>query len=94
MGYNRLSGPIPLWIGAKLEKMIVFILKSNQFNGSLPQSLCLLSQIQVLDLSQNDINGSIPRCVKNLTAMSNLTHQRATISYSFTSRIELGGGML
>lgn len=35
-----------------------------------PESLCYLTNIQLLDLSENNLSGRIPKCIKNFSAMS------------------------
>ncbi|XP_028805405.1 receptor-like protein EIX2 [Neltuma alba] len=81
-GQNNLYGELPTWIGLYLPNLIVLRLQSNQFQGNIPTSLCELSLLQILDLSQNNITGTIPYCLNNLSALSNLTFPRYTISYN------------
>ncbi|KAL6320623.1 hypothetical protein AAG906_008623 [Vitis piasezkii] len=64
------GGKIPTWMGGSLSDLIVLNLRSNEFNGGIPSSLCQLKQIQMLDLSSNNLSGTIPKCLKNLTAMA------------------------
>ncbi|MCH81233.1 receptor-like kinase [Trifolium medium] len=45
-------------------------LRRNQFYGTLPQSLCDLANIQLLDISKNNLSGQIFKCLKNFSAMS------------------------
>lgn len=45
---NNFSGVLPSWIGWKLPYLIHLNLKSNNFHGDLPSSLCNLSNIQVI----------------------------------------------
>ncbi|KAK0601702.1 hypothetical protein LWI29_026699 [Acer saccharum] len=49
--------------------MIILILRSNKFHGSLPLELCSLASLQILDLADNNLFGAIPRCIKNISAM-------------------------
>ncbi|RVW94602.1 LRR receptor-like serine/threonine-protein kinase GSO2 [Vitis vinifera] len=63
-------GKITAWMGGSLSDLVVLNLRSNEFNGSIPSSLCQLKQIQMLDLSSNNLSGKIPKCLKNLTAMA------------------------
>lgn len=79
VGHNKLSGHVPSWIGDEQQNLEVLILKSNQFYGSLPTNICLLTSLQILDLSLNNISGSIPRCINKLTAMTNQIIRKPTI---------------
>ena len=78
LGDNRFSGPIPYWLGQQLQMLS---LRKNQFNGSLPQSLCDITNIQLLDLSENNLSGRIFKCLKNFSAMSqNVSPNRTIVS--------------
>ena len=67
---NRFFGKVPTWIGEDLPQLIILILRSNKFYGSIPLNLCWLKYLRILDLSVNDISGSIPQCIDNFTAMA------------------------
>ncbi|MCH93238.1 LRR receptor-like serine/threonine-protein kinase GSO2-like, partial [Trifolium medium] len=67
LGDNRLSGPIPYWLGQQLKMLS---LRRNRFSGSLPLNLCYLTKLQLLDLSENNLSGRIFKCIKNFSAMS------------------------
>ncbi|XP_071926005.1 receptor-like protein EIX2 isoform X2 [Coffea arabica] len=41
-------------------------LSYNRFTGSIPEDLCRLKTLMVLDLSNNHLSGSIPLCLGNL----------------------------
>ncbi|XP_062029178.1 receptor-like protein EIX2 isoform X1 [Rosa rugosa] len=70
LGNNNLSGKIPTWIGQSLPKLVILRLRSNEFNGIIPFSLCSLAGIHVLDLSHNNISGGLPHCFNNITALA------------------------
>ncbi|XP_024172541.1 receptor-like protein EIX2 isoform X2 [Rosa chinensis] len=70
LGNNNLSGKIPIWIGQSLPNLVILRLRSNEFNGIIPFSLCSLAAIHVLDLSHNNISGSLPHCFDNITALA------------------------
>ncbi|KAG7965130.1 hypothetical protein I3843_09G208500 [Carya illinoinensis] len=38
-------------------------LSSNKLNGSIPASICNISELQVLDMSNNSVSGTIPHCL-------------------------------
>ncbi|KAM2934155.1 hypothetical protein FF1_042011 [Malus domestica] len=73
LGANKLSGEIPTWIGPSLTKLPVLRLRSNEFYGSIPLSLCSLPALHVLDFSKNNISGALPVCLPNITALSSMS---------------------
>ncbi|XP_062027292.1 receptor-like protein EIX2 [Rosa rugosa] len=73
LGNNNLSGKIPTWIGQSLTYLLTLRLRSNEFNGIIPFSLCSLAGIHVLDLSHNNISGGLPHCFNNITALADDT---------------------
>lgn len=60
MSRNSFSGKLP----SKFEApdLLTFLMYSNQIGGSIPESLCKLSQLVDLDLSSNLLEGEIPPC--------------------------------
>lgn len=64
---NNFSSVIPAAIGSNLSFTIFFSLSSNNFCGSIPESICNAAYLRVLDLSDNSLSGMIPQC---LTLMS------------------------
>ncbi|PRQ18567.1 putative leucine-rich repeat-containing, plant-type, leucine-rich repeat domain, L [Rosa chinensis] len=71
LGNNNLSGKIPTWIGQSLTNLAILRLRSNEFNGIIPFSLCTLAAIHVLDLSHNNISGGLPHCFNNISQSAN-----------------------
>ncbi|MBA0628667.1 hypothetical protein Godav_023350, partial [Gossypium davidsonii] len=55
--------------GQDLTNLIILILRSNKFGGSIPDHLCALTSLHIFDLADNNFFGSIPRCINNFTAM-------------------------
>ena len=80
---NKLSGPIPKWLGVSFKNLVILMLSSNHFNGSLPTQICHLTHIQILDFSMNNISGSIPKCLNNLTAMSQKGNSSLTSTHYY-----------
>ncbi|CAL9218026.1 unnamed protein product [Arabidopsis halleri] len=64
---NAFQGP--LFIPSMF--LLYFDGSKNNFTGEIPQSICGLSSLYVLDLSDNNLHGSIPWCLE--TQMSSLT---------------------
>ncbi|KAK2431216.1 receptor protein EIX2 [Trifolium repens] len=58
-------------------------LRRNRFCGSLPWSLCTLTNIQLLDLSENNLSGQIFKCLKNFSAMSHNFSRNGFVSNLF-----------
>ncbi|XVF31032.1 hypothetical protein REPUB_Repub16aG0110500 [Reevesia pubescens] len=67
---NQFTGSIPSWIGDKFSGLKVLNLHSNNFQAHIPDSICALNSLQILDLGYNNISGAIPRCFSNLSAMA------------------------
>ena len=66
---KSLTGHIPAEL-AKLHLLIVFILSSDNLEGSIPESLSILKSLFELDLSSNHLTGHI---LGELTHLPNLT---------------------
>ncbi|GAA0174798.1 transmembrane signal receptor [Lithospermum erythrorhizon] len=73
LGRNNLNDVIPTWIGENLTSFKFLNLQSNKLHGDIPPSICLLEELQMLNLAGNDISGKIPHCFGNLTGM-NIDH--------------------
>lgn len=52
--------------------MSILNLRVNMFSGSIPEELCGLPALHILDLAQNNLSGPIPPCLGNLSAFSSL----------------------
>ncbi|XP_024175482.1 receptor-like protein EIX2 [Rosa chinensis] len=78
LGNNNLSGKIPTWIDQSLKNLVILRLRSNEFNGIIPFSLCSLAAIHVLDLSHNSISGGLPHCFNNITSLPTNTGKQMT----------------
>ncbi|KAL1368690.1 hypothetical protein AAHE18_02G140300 [Arachis hypogaea] len=66
---NNFSSIIPVEIGGYLSGTIYLSLANNRFRGSIPDSFCDATSLQVLDLSHNHISGTIPSCLMTLSHM-------------------------
>ncbi|WZZ27759.1 hypothetical protein YC2023_011160 [Brassica napus] len=45
----------------------VLLLRNNRLRGHIPQNLCSLSSIKILDLANTKLNRSIPSCLNNIS---------------------------
>uniref|UniRef100_F6H810 Uncharacterized protein n=2 Tax=Vitis vinifera TaxID=29760 RepID=F6H810_VITVI len=85
LGENEFTGTIPAWMrnfdGKFIETLpgdgeirytpglMVLVLHSNKFKGSIPLELCHLDSLQILDLGNNNLSATIPRCFGNFSSM-------------------------
>ncbi|CAL9016382.1 unnamed protein product [Prunus brigantina] len=69
-GGNKLSGNIPPWIGGSNGSMLYMLLALRfLIFGHIPQQLCNLGYLCILDLSHNNFSATIPNCLNNLTSL-------------------------
>ncbi|PUZ63301.1 hypothetical protein GQ55_3G056800 [Panicum hallii var. hallii] len=72
-GINQLSGPIPSQIFSSHMKLIHLLLDNNNFSGSIPPTLGLLSTLEVLRFDNNpQLSGPVPSNINNLTKLAEL----------------------
>ncbi|XP_076882836.1 putative LRR receptor-like serine/threonine-protein kinase At1g12460 [Bidens hawaiensis] len=64
MGYNRLTGEIPVGISS-LKRLTVIRLGNNSINGEIPEEFGSIELLQVLDLHNLDLEGGIPESLSN-----------------------------
>ncbi|WCJ38577.1 Receptor kinase-like protein Xa21 [Euphorbia peplus] len=69
VGANELDGNLPENIGFALPNLLMFGIGSNLFSGSIPNSLCNASQLELFDVLVNNFVGFIPNCLGNLQAL-------------------------
>ncbi|KAL3753569.1 hypothetical protein ACJRO7_000905 [Eucalyptus globulus] len=60
---NDFALDIPPAINTSLLVAIFFSLSKNNFQGSIPESICRAEYLEVLDLSHNNLTGNIPDCL-------------------------------
>ncbi|XP_017984371.1 PREDICTED: probable leucine-rich repeat receptor-like protein kinase At2g33170 [Theobroma cacao] len=72
LGNNQFYGRIPKWIGARLSSLSILSLRGNLFNGNIPQNLCHLFDLHILELRHNNLSRQIPPCLGNLSRLSYL----------------------
>ncbi|ONI22868.1 hypothetical protein PRUPE_2G155800 [Prunus persica] len=88
---NRFVGQLPDIVEelhkfrVSLKNLVILMLSSNHFNGSLPSQLCHLIRIQNLNFSMNNISGSIPSCLKNLTILTHKGNSSLRSEHSYAT---------
>jgi hypothetical protein len=85
------------------EQVIVLVLTSNRLNGTIPESIGLLSQLRGLNMAYNNLHGTIPSSIYNITTLVHITlmfnNLVGTISpnvsnWSILNSLELSGNKL
>ncbi|WJZ81636.1 hypothetical protein VitviT2T_001469 [Vitis vinifera] len=84
LGNNRFSGEIPKWIGERMSSLKQLRLRGNMLTGNIPEQLCGLSDLRILDLALNNLSGSIPPCLGHLSAMNHVTLLDPSPDYLYT----------
>ncbi|XP_028753330.1 receptor like protein 24-like [Neltuma alba] len=65
---NQFSLIDPPDIGNHIPFATSLSLANNSFQGKIPESLCNMSSLRMLDLSDNQFNGSIPECLIRMSS--------------------------
>ena len=106
---NEFTGSIPAWVGNFIGKFIeifpgvddktytpgllVLVLHSNKFNGSIPLELCHLHSPQILDLGNNNLSGTIPRCFGNFISMTKPSNSTSPFHFIKGLEYEYGNNL-
>ncbi|KAI0519374.1 hypothetical protein KFK09_006820 [Dendrobium nobile] len=73
---NQLSGSIPSGLFSSQMKTntsdICRLLDSNKFTGQIPESIGLVTSLEVLRLDSNSLSGRVPSTINNLTGVNEL----------------------
>ncbi|KAK4487908.1 hypothetical protein RD792_003646 [Penstemon davidsonii] len=65
LSQNHIQGPLPNNIGRMLPSLQFLFLDENYIIGSIPDSLCEMKYLIVLDLSKNQLSGNLLDCWGN-----------------------------
>ncbi|KAM4118499.1 hypothetical protein ACB094_02G207900 [Castanea mollissima] len=77
---NLISGWIPEDIGNMTPTLDNLLLSGNQISGPIPNSLCNINTLRVLDLSKNRLYGDIPDCWSNFKILAALDFSANNLS--------------
>ncbi|GJN31365.1 hypothetical protein PR202_gb19754 [Eleusine coracana subsp. coracana] len=69
---NQLSGPIPDALFSPEMTLIHLLFDGNKFTGTIPESLGLVSTLEVVRLDRNSLSGPVPPNLNNLTNVNEL----------------------
>ena len=58
---NRLEGSLPIPPFSALR----YHIPNNKLSGKIPQLICNMTSVEMLDLSNNNLSGSLPQCLNN-----------------------------
>ncbi|KAF6167610.1 hypothetical protein GIB67_031193 [Kingdonia uniflora] len=88
IGENKFTGNIPIWMGKSFPNLLILVLHSNKFDGTIPQELCHLTSLRILYLSHNHLLGTIPSCFNNFSAMATAQNPNRTyIDFSYNLKL-------
>ncbi|OMO54450.1 hypothetical protein CCACVL1_27792 [Corchorus capsularis] len=67
--HNHLVGNIPFSINGthELRSLRILLLGNNSLNGAIPELVCRLKNISIMDLSKNFFSGPLPSCLYNIS---------------------------
>ncbi|GMN62350.1 hypothetical protein TIFTF001_031418 [Ficus carica] len=71
--------------------LVVLGLRSNKLKSEIPQELCGLTELQILDVADNNLSRTIPSCFNNFKAMATKPQSEQTIfinPFSFAEFLE------
>ncbi|KAL1299760.1 hypothetical protein AAHE18_18G131500 [Arachis hypogaea] len=67
---NSLTGTIPEALLNGTMRMAIDLSNNKLLQGQIPNQICQLKYLQILDLSQNNFTGSVPSCFNSTTFAS------------------------
>ncbi|KAJ6865441.1 hypothetical protein NC651_035874 [Populus alba x Populus x berolinensis] len=74
---NRLQGSLPIPPPAIIEYKV----RNNKLTGEIPEAICNLTSLSVLDLSINNLSGKLPQCLGKTSSTASVLNLR-TNSFS------------
>ncbi len=68
----NLATPVKQWHGVTVTNNRVTMLKlgNNNLNGTFPEAITTLSELQYMDVCRNALNGALPAAINNLTKIT------------------------
>ncbi|XP_051137605.1 receptor-like protein EIX1 isoform X2 [Andrographis paniculata] len=88
-----ISGTLPSDIGYMLPLLENLLMSRNSINGSLPDSLCNMRSLQVIDLSNNNLSGNMSECWQNFQSLMFLSLSSNELSGTIPKSIGGAGGL-
>jgi Leucine-rich repeat (LRR) protein len=87
---NKLQGSLPIPPPALIEYKV----QNNKLTGEIPEVICNLTSLSVLDLSINNLSGKLPQCLGNKSSTASVLNLRnnsfsGDIPETFTSGCSL-----
>ncbi|XP_020205573.1 receptor-like protein EIX2 isoform X2 [Cajanus cajan] len=92
-GNNRLIGYMPKEITKNLPLLEYLLLRGNTLAGSIPEEVCGLHSLNLLDLAENNLSGSIPTCLGDVHGFklpqTYFIYETESRLSSYTTHVEL-----
>ncbi|CAI0438489.1 unnamed protein product [Linum tenue] len=80
---NYLSGTIPNRLFSSATTLVSLLLDGNSLTGSIPSSLGLVQNLEVIRLDRNRLTGTVPSSLNNLTNLDELNLSNNILSGPF-----------
>ncbi|KAI3877875.1 hypothetical protein MKW92_000156 [Papaver armeniacum] len=83
---NKLEGGIAF---GSLYSAKIISLRSNKFNGSIPEEVIHFSRLQILDLSRNYFSGQLPRNIGKLEMLTSRPNTTSSAKYDDDVQLQM-----
>ncbi|CAL1373927.1 unnamed protein product [Linum trigynum] len=72
IAWNHLRGRLPESMDHTMPNLKQFAISRNEFFATIPDSICNVSQLKLVNMNRNDFVGKVPTCLGKLTGLTTL----------------------
>ncbi|CAI0410075.1 unnamed protein product [Linum tenue] len=70
--WNHLRGRLPVDMDLTMPNLVNFAISKNEFFATIPDSICNVSRLQMVNMNRNDFVGKVPTCLGKLRGLTSL----------------------